>query len=137
LLRYRRNFGGARYLEVVTTPAQVDHTGIVRILEDTDEHAVAEALAVAAEQLPCTSPNLTGPRSIVVVGGERFDGTAHEVECFVAREALATNSDDVAGGCSGPFLGNLKRCGHVDACRGSAIAVSLWKLVARWLFTEL
>src|SRR5205085_6576182 len=51
LIGDRLGFGGASNLEVVAAPPEVDDAIVVRVLQHTNEHAVAEALAVAPEKL--------------------------------------------------------------------------------------
>ena len=51
LVGHRLRLGGTRDLEVVAAATQVDHVVVVRVLEDAREVALAEALAVATEQL--------------------------------------------------------------------------------------
>jgi hypothetical protein len=124
-----RHFHCACDLEVITAPAQIDHTAIVRVLQYADEHSVAEAFAVAAEQFPGAPTNLAGSGRVVIVGGQRFDGASYEVERFVAREPLTANANDFTSSCCRPLFRDLQRCRNVDVCRRGAIAVTLRKLV--------
>jgi hypothetical protein len=56
----------------------------VRILEDADEVAFAQALAVTAQELERLLPHSTG-RHGAVPGGERGHGAAYEAERFLTR----------------------------------------------------
>ena len=77
--------GGASDLEVVTAAAEVDDVGVVSVFENADEHSLIETLAIAAEDLPRALADGAGAGGIVVIGGERLDGTPDEIECFVPR----------------------------------------------------
>jgi len=58
LIGDRIRFGGRRNLEVVAATTQIDYPIVMRILEDTDEHPVVQALAVAAEEIARLRANI-------------------------------------------------------------------------------
>jgi hypothetical protein len=67
LVRNRCCFSSASNFEVVAAAAEVDDTGIVRVLQDPNEHPLIETLAVVAEDLARTLADRAGAGGIVVV----------------------------------------------------------------------
>src|SRR5271169_5928574 len=53
--RFRLSCPG--YVEVIPAPAKIDNPIVVRVLENADEHALAQAFAVATEELVCAGTN--------------------------------------------------------------------------------
>jgi hypothetical protein len=56
----------------------------VGVLQDSGEVALAQALAIAAEQLAGGSADLAGANGSFSIG---TDGAANEVECFFPAQA--------------------------------------------------
>ena len=110
LIRDGFGFRSTRDLEVVTAASEIDHTVVMRVLEHTNEHAVVEALAVTAQKLARLGANDTRANR-AVVSGDRLNGATHEIESFLAGQALAGNPDVVG----------LRRAGcWLLKCRSSA-----------------
>ena len=63
------------------------------VLEDAREVAIAQAFAVARQQLARLRANDAGTNRGVARGDEVGDGAPKQVERFVAREALAGDAD--------------------------------------------
>jgi hypothetical protein len=55
LLGHRRYLRRQRDLEVIAATTQVDDFGIVRVTQHPIEEPVAQGLAIASEQLECTT----------------------------------------------------------------------------------
>ncbi len=87
-----RGFGRARDLEVVAAAAKVDDARVVSVLEDSHEHAIAQTLRIAAEQLARATANVAGAHGLVA-RREIVDGATNEIERFGAREALTRGTD--------------------------------------------
>jgi hypothetical protein len=83
-----------RDLEVITATTEIDHAGVVRILENANEHPVVEALAVAAEQRVSAGAYIGGTHR-GVAAREGADGPANEVKCFLPGQTLAALSDAI------------------------------------------
>jgi hypothetical protein len=76
----RRNLHRQGYLVVVSPASQIDDLGVVRVAQDGGEVALAQALAVAAQQLE--SAGAKGLRRHAAAAVERRRGPAHEFECL-------------------------------------------------------
>jgi hypothetical protein len=88
LFRNRDRFSGPRDLEVITAPAKINDTLVVRVLENAHEHTIAQALGVTSEQLPRAHAYFAGANGFVA-DHELIDGAANEIECLAARQPLA------------------------------------------------
>jgi hypothetical protein len=95
LLCHRFRLRRACDLEIVAASAQIDDPLIVRILENADEHPLAQTLAVAAEQLARALTYLGGAHASVV-RHETIDGPPYDIERFIPREALTAGADRLA-----------------------------------------
>jgi hypothetical protein len=72
-----------RDLVIIATPAEIHDIGVVRILEDAEEIALAQTLAITSEQLARRRTYLTrAHRSAIGC----FDGATHEVKCVFTGE---------------------------------------------------
>lgn len=96
LLGDRRSFGRACDLEVVATTAEIDDAFVVRVLENANEHPIAEALGIAAEQIARATTHVARANGFVA-RREIVHGAPYEIERFGAREALARLPDRTLG----------------------------------------
>jgi hypothetical protein len=96
LLRHRCGVGSASNLEVITAPTQVDDPGVVRVFQNSHEHAIAETFRIATEQLPRATAHVARLRR-AVSWRKLVDGATHEVERLASRETLTS----IAGGTLG------------------------------------
>jgi hypothetical protein len=97
LLGYRRCLGGTRDLEVVAATAEIDDPRVVRVLQDSHEHALVETFRIVAEQLPRAATHLAGARRLVA-GGKLTDRASNKVERFGASEPLTDCANGGPGG---------------------------------------
>ena len=67
----------------------------MRVLEDADEVALAQALTVAAEQLARNCAHVTGTSS-AALPGNLINRAAHEVERLITRQPHTTDADSIA-----------------------------------------
>ena len=94
LFHDRRRVDGSSEFEVVSATTQVDHVGVMGVLQDALEIARAERLAIAAKQLKRT---LTGcaRRCGILALDQRLDGATHEIKGLAACETLSAGADAV------------------------------------------
>src|SRR2546423_4486004 len=89
----RSRRGSGRDLVVVAAAAKIDNVGVVSVLKDADEIPLAQALAVATQQLARCFARLTGANRGGTVGADR---ASYQVERFLAPETESAGSDLVA-----------------------------------------
>jgi hypothetical protein len=65
----------------------------VGVLQDPNEVALVQTLAVSAEQITCCNSSLTGADRRAAVAA---DGAANQIERFLATEPEPTGSDFIA-----------------------------------------
>src|SRR5205085_58187 len=92
LLRDRCRFRGTSDLEIVATAAKIDDVFIVRVFENSHEHALAQTFRIAPEQLARTTTHFACAYGFIT-WCDLSDSTSHEVERFGARQALARDTD--------------------------------------------
>src|SRR5438552_1729450 len=76
------------------TPTEIDDIGVVRVLQNAREVALAQALAIASEQLARDNAGLAGANRCTSV---RADSAANEVKRFFVTKAEAAGTDLVTG----------------------------------------
>ena len=97
----------------------------MRVLENADEIALAQTLAIAAKQLARDRTHITGARSATVLG-DMLDCTTHELERLVARETHATDTNpvsrllDLSRRPRDDWLGDWSLCGLCSGTRSSS-----------------
>ena len=77
LLRDRGDLHRQRDLVVIAATTQIDDVAVVRVLQDADEVALAQALAVATEKLERLLAHATR-RNGAIAGRERGHGAADQ-----------------------------------------------------------
>src|SRR5262249_23650855 len=85
-------FDRTRDLEVIASAAEIDDARVVRVFQNSHEHAIAEALGIVAKQLARMATHFARANRLVA-GREIVDRSAHEIESFVAGPALTGCSD--------------------------------------------
>ena len=83
LIADRRNRCCSSDLEVIAATAEIDDVGIMCIAKDAREHAIAKALAIAAEQLASALAERAGAHGVPFVLCHRLDGAPYETKRFV------------------------------------------------------
>src|SRR6185437_9718245 len=86
LLGDRLGICSAGDFEVVAAAAQIDQPCVMRILENANEHAVAEAVGIAAEEL-ARAPSQIAGADRRIARREILERATHEIECLGARQA--------------------------------------------------
>jgi hypothetical protein len=84
LIGHRRNLDRHCDVIVITTATKVDHVTVVRILQDANEVALAEALAVTPKQLERLLAD-AARRNGTIARREDRDRTRDEAKRFLAR----------------------------------------------------
>ena len=91
---YRCHLRRQRNLEVVATATKVDDIGVVRVTKHAVEEPVAEAFAIATQQLErALAKRGRRNRSITLHHGRH--GAANQVKGLIPRQALAGPADTV------------------------------------------
>src|SRR5206468_4053542 len=86
---WSRRCGGSDFV-IGSSPTEIDEIGIVSVLQNAREVAVAEALAVASEQLARDNASLAGANRCASI---RADSATNEVKRFFAPKAEAAGTD--------------------------------------------
>src|SRR5690606_35815129 len=89
-----RPAGRDGYFVVIPATTKVHDLLVVRILEDSREVPLAEALAVAAEQFEGAYANVAGVSRVVGSFNQRLGSPSDEIERLGPRQALARAADD-------------------------------------------
>jgi len=105
LLGHRDSFCRTRHLEVVPATAKIDDPFVMRVLENANEHAVAQTLGVATKQLAGARAYVTRAHGLVA-RNEIGDRSPQQIECFLPREPLTRRA---GGDVDGARLGDRRR----------------------------
>src|SRR6266487_3298999 len=116
---WSRRCGGSDFI-IGASPTEIDEIGIVSVLQNAREVAVAQALAVASEQLARNNASLAGANRCASI---RADSATNEVKRFFAPKAEAAGTDLVTSRrfCLGARRRRLRSrlwfCPHGLRCR--------------------
>ena len=88
MLSHRFGLRHTSNLEIVAATPEIDHVVIVGILENAREVAIAQTLAVMAEQFASLGAHHAGAHG-GISRGKGSNGATEEIERFVARESFA------------------------------------------------
>ena len=110
LLGDRRCFSSGGNFPVVTPLAKVNDIRVVRVLQNADEHPLAQRFTVPAKQITRLATNVAREHRSVRATSQNLDGPTHEIERLLPREALTSHANAIARDVGGWSFSRRNSC---------------------------